>query len=577
MRTSQYSTTIEKHQKAFESGDKVLWDQLLRYYQGKFYTEETGASESEMLTTSVNLTFAITETALSTLIPANPAVTALARSSVDEDRIRAAEAFVNLALDNSGYRDEMELFVQDAVIYGRGITKTSWSVRDDLPVVRACDPRSVWFDLTTRRTGDIRYWIEATVLGEDEFKQRCANMDYASWANEAEADTYPKWMIADTGDVYNRDELRNYQQWVTVYEVYDLEANRVVHMLAGQKEPVMEDKLVYCPYDLLTLNRNGKDCRGLSEIALISPNQEEVNNLLTYWLNIVRSCVPKGMFDPASVDSNQLSEAVQAGLGTWSPVGTKGTKTLAESIGTFPMPQVPPEALALLEKVWNNITIVSALAEAQRGQVTGARTATELALIEGQLRNRLKSRQTKIDRVTASVAEKMLLLMQKYKTTDEVLRLTGRDGWTPVRPGTLRGIRAAFDVVPYSPMESNRAVVQEQFKELLQFLGSNPNVDQKQLLRATIDIFDNPALRRYNIIKEADATVPNAGTPEAPTGDMPPSDPAAMQAAAGMVPSDAPLPPTMQKVADLQASAAAPNAPVISGPGVPVGVALPPS
>jgi hypothetical protein len=566
MRENELLRTIEAHQAAFQRGDKITFDKLLRYYQGKFYTEEEGESESDMMVTSVNLVFAIAETALSTLIPAHPAITALARSPAREDQVKASEAYVNLALDASDYRDEQELFVLDAVILGRGLVKTTWNAELDMPQARACDPRSVWFDLTTRRPKDIRYWIEARLLGEDEYAKQAADLEYASWGQNREPDSYPKWMIPEVGDRANRDTLRNFQKWILMYEVYDIETGKVHHMLPGEEQPVMTDSLVYCPYDLLTLNKNGKDCRGLSEIALISPNQEEINNLLTYWLNIVRSCVPKGTYDPGTIDEKQFAAAVQAGPNTWSPLKTTGKRSLSESIVPFPMPQVPPDALSLLDKSWNNVTIVSALAEAQRGQVTGARTATELALIEGQLRNRLSSRQKRIDRVTAAVAQKMLLLMQKYKTKAEVLQITGQDGWQPIKPSTLRGIQAAFEVVPYSPMESNRAVVQEQFKDLLQYLMKNPKVDQTQLLRATVDIFDNPALRRYNIIAEQAA--------EAPGGEPAPAqpvDPAALAAAAGIPSSPAALPPGMQEMADAQLQAPSTQSPVIAAPGIPVG------
>jgi hypothetical protein len=576
MRKTEYLKTIEKHVRLFEVGDKLIFDKLLRYYQGKFYTAETGQSESDLLTTSVNLVFAIVETALSSLIPPNPAITAIARSPANEDAVRAGEAFVNLALDTSKYRKEMNLFVFDGVLYGRGIVKTTWSEKKDLPVVRTCDVRSVFFDLTARRVEDIRYWGEATLLSEDEYRKRFESGMYSGEENRlAQPDVYPKWMLPITNSTVNRDELKSYQRWYLVYEIYDLESDRVVHLLAGHEEPLMEDKLLYCPYDLLVLNNNGEDCRGLSEIALISPNQEEVNNLLTFWLNIVRSSVPKGVFDPGGVDSEQMQNAIQAGLGTWSPLASRNGKSLGENLGNFPMPNVPADAFNLLEYTVNNISKVSALADAQRGQVTGARTATELALIEGSIRNRLASRQRRIDEVTASVADKMLFLMQKFKAKDAIVELTGHEGWHTIAPDTVTGIELAFKVVPYSPLESNRAVVQEQFKELYGALSQNPNVDLRALTKVLIEVYDNPALRKHDILLPEPPPAP-PGMPGLPAGMPPgaptPAPPEAMAAAAEQVPaSAAAMTPTMQSIADAQAGSAAMNSPVIAPPGPPVG------
>lgn len=582
MRPSEYRNTIDRHVLNFETNDRRRWDDLLRFYQGRFWTEETGDSESEWMRTSVNLTFAITETALSTLIPPNPAVTALARNATEEGRIKAAEAFVNLALDVSDYRAEQGIYVQDAVLYGRGVTKTSFSPKHDLPIVRAADNRSVFFDLTARREDDIRYWIEATLLSEDQFLARVGGKDAAGgdYSREAAADvtpdTFPKWMLRGLPKNLAQQEMANFQKWVTVYEFYDMERGKVVHMAAGSDRVLMEDDLIYNPFDILTLNSNGVDCRGLSEIALISPNQEEVNNLLTYWLNIVRLSVPKGVYDPGGVEEDGLAKAAAAPLGSWTPVRTLGGRSIADSLGQFPTPQVPADALALLEKVWNNINIVSALADAQRGQVTGARTATELALVQGELRNRLRSRQNKIDRLTASVAKKMLFLMQRFMSEEKVLQVTGRDGWTPVAPDTIVGIDAAFKVVPYSPMESNRAVVQEQFLQLLQFLGNNPAVDQRKLGQVAVEIFDNPELRRHDIFLPEQPPAPAPGAPAPldaalpatpPGGDPSVQMPAAMAAISAQAAGPAgALPP------DIAASMSQPGGvPKVAGLPVPQG------
>lgn len=519
MRPSEYKTTIDRHIAVFENGDKKINDDLLRMYQGKFWTEETGASESDLLKTSVNLTFAITETALSTLVPPNPQVTALARSPMVEDRIKATEAFANFCLDASNYRDEQTLYTFDAVTYGRGVTKTSWSTKTDLPVVRSVDTRGFFFDLSARRESDMRYMIETTLVGEDEFRARGYD---AAKAAEVEPDTYPKWMLRNLNSSVNRNDLKNFQRWVTVYEIYDLERGKVVHMAANSDTILMEDDLLYNPYDIATLNYNGEDCRGQSEIALISPNQEELNHLLTYWLNIVKHSVPKGMFDPSNLDAEQLAKAIAAPLGSWSPVAGRNNVPIAQSLGAFPMPQVPTDALALIDKVWSNIEVVSALAAAQRGQVTGARTATELALIEGQLRNRLSSRTRKLDRITESVAGKMLFLAQRFMSEEKLVQITGREGWHPVHPDTLVGVNAAFKMQPYSPIETNRMVVQEQLTELFKILANNPAIDQRKLARVMIDSFDNPYLRNRDVFLPEQPPAP----PPAPPGVDPSAAPA---------------------------------------------------
>lgn len=551
MKLSEYRPTIDRHVQSFKSTEKLAFDRLLRFYQGKFYSdrESAGPTESELLVTSINLTFAITETALSTLVPRNPQVTALSRGPAPGESLKGMEGVVNLALDHSDYYSELVLAVQDAVLYGRGILKTVWDEKNDLPLVRACDMRAVFFDLTARRPSDIRYWVEATVISEDEFKSRIKNGLYKPWANSIHGDTYPKWLGYDLGTAVSRQQLKDWQNWITVYEVYDIESNRVVHMHLDHDEPLLEDALLYCPYSVLTLNNNGEDCRGLSDIALISDNQEELNHIRTYLLNIARLSIPKTGYDSTALQSDDVAVAQEAPVGSMVGIRTTGGKGIAESFYAWPMPQPPGALFEMATSLEKSIATVSALADAQRGQVTGARTATELALVEGQLRNRLSARQRKIDTVTIQVAEKMAFLAMKFMQEEKVVEFTGYSDAEPIHPSSLENVRAKFKVVPYSPMESNRAVLQEQFKAAMQFLLNNPYVDALEVTKQFLEVFQlSPRL-----LKPEQTPQGAPGMPVQPAQAMaaqPPVDQAAVLEAGGVAPPAAQLPPQQQAVAN---------------------------
>lgn len=583
----RWNTLIERSIRYFEANERPNMDKLLDFYQGKFITKTTGDSESQVLFASLNLTFAIVQTAMSSLVAKNPQVTAVATSPVDESQIKVTEAYTNLALKNTKYRAELTLGTFDAVVYGRGVFKTAWNVEQDMPSIRSVDIRSIFFDPTARRPEDIRWWVEARVMSEEEFQgllKRPATPEgfghpdpepqevgvYRSSARDSSPGTYPKWLMSGQTD---REELKNFQPWYTIYEVYDVARKKVYHMLPGESEPLMCDDLVYCPYDILTLNPNGQDCRGLSEIALISPNQEEVNNTLTFMLNTLRTNVPKGTYDPERIEAAQLAEAQKAGLGTYSPLKDASPNNPRPALEHFPQVEFPQAAVQWLERLLTNISTVSALAQAARGQVTGARTATEIALVEGQMRNLLSSRQDKLDALTTDISQKVLFLLQKYKSKEETLQVTGQEGWVTLSPATLQGVRCRFDMVAYSPMESNRAVVQEQFTNLLQYLLNNPEIDQNQLMRALVEINDNPALRRYPIVLPPKPRQQAAGVlgEEGAAPDPSLQDPGAIAQASGVVPSSAPLPPQTQGIADMQQNSPAANSPAIPASGVPIG------
>jgi hypothetical protein len=144
-----------------------------------------------------------------------------------------------------------------------------------------------------------------------------------------------------------------------------------------------------------------------------------------------------------------------------------------------------------------------------------------------------------------------------------------------VSPDSVEGVELTFKVVPYSPLESNRAVVQEQFKEIFAILQQNPEVDLRALTKVLVEVYDNPSLRRRDILKPPAPPMPPGMPPGAegmPPGMPPMPPPDAMAAAAEQVPaSSTALTPTMQSIADAQAGSAAMNSPVIAPPGPPVG------
>ena len=47
MKTTEYLPTIQKHVEVFRSTEKLAFDRLLRFYQGKFYTDRDGGGPSE--------------------------------------------------------------------------------------------------------------------------------------------------------------------------------------------------------------------------------------------------------------------------------------------------------------------------------------------------------------------------------------------------------------------------------------------------------------------------------------------------------------------------------------------------
>jgi hypothetical protein len=261
-------------------------------------------------------------------------------------------------------------------------------------------------------------------------------------------------------------------------------------------------------------------------------------------------------YDSNAFDTDAASSLQQAPLGSLVPMGIKpelrGQGIIPKDcVWELPVPHAQAEQIDLLNRLREGIAYVSAIADAQRGQTIGARTATELAFIEGQLRNRLRSRQSRIDDFTENIAKKQFLLASKYMREEKVLRITGTPRWKTITPWSLEGVDATFKMAPYSPMESNKAVKAEVLRSMMDAFVNNPLIDQRNFFSELLRLLDMPPsiLADPAAVAAAIAPPPGPGRPPSRVPDVVrPEDPNA-----------SPLPSRVQGIADAQTGSIRPG------------------
>lgn len=570
---TNWSNVIQQHVTAFRAREKVAYDRALAYCNGNAWADPTvGQSEVDIQRTSTNLIFPIVETAMTSLVPPNPALSMRTRRPAPSASIQAGEALINYFLKTGRYRTELQRCTYHAVMYGLGVMKTGWDPITDRAVTNFVDPRNYFCDMTALREENIKYEIEATLLSKKEVQDKVDAGIYPASALEKAADQYPTWMLPnkrpDAGiegsSATEAKNLMNYQSWYLIYEVYDREHGVVHHFTPSDNKPLLTDQLVYRPYDLLVFNFNGENVRGLSEVALILDNQKEYNWTESYLLTLLRHSIPGTYYDASMSSTDEEQKRLIMPIGGMAPVKVPSNRTVSELFFPKPLPQVPPLADQMMAGKRDAIAFVSSLAAAQRGQVIGAKTATELAFIKGQIQDRLSSRQREIFELTARVGEKQYLLAQKYMASEKVVEVTGGE-WLTVAPNTLEQVEAVFEMATYSATESNPAVRAESLRMAYPILSANPLISQKRLLEELLRAQELPLtlmLSDEEIAKQQMATSPppqqGVEAPPAPTmpgaaiNEAPPlpnrvvamAEPANPNAAAGPA---APAPPPMEE------------------------------
>ena len=504
---SKLSKLIDRHLTYYKRSEKRQFDKARRFYRGDFFT----SSDSDLSNTrldsylcSKNMIYAIADTAVSALLGPNPSVAAVARTPQSQESATSVSGLLEYVFQTNRFRRKAATALIDAVLCKRGIFKTGWDAQRDIPVIRAVNPSSVFFDLTVRDQDDIRYWIEATVISFDEFKNRVrAGLYKAELVTDVQPDRYPKW-LQDQNQSSDTQQLRDAFKWVTIYEYYDRERGIVQHYVKQADAVVFEDKIDYIPYSMFSLNQSGIDCLGLSEVQLVLKQQETINDLLTHMKQITYLQIPRILYDSGRVTEEDLNKAVEASAGAFigiNPSNSETLRSLATLFYEMPIPDAPTGVKEFIARQEDDAAFISALAEAARGQVVGARTATEMAIIDAQMRTRLATREGHLNDAIEDVARKAFYLTKKYMRKPRLIRIAGDKRWAELSHKDLRNIDVDFEMVSYNPIRKNPAVMIESLIQMIPFLAQNENVDIRKL---TEEVVGGMGLSRRIVIPEAE-------------------------------------------------------------------------
>ena len=488
------SSLIDRHKQYYEQNEKEAFDKARRYYRGDFWQRGADgfggiSTEQYNMLCSKNLIYAIADTAISALLGPNPQVAAVARNPLSDEAAPSVTGLMEYLFEANNMRRRAATALIDAVLCKRGIFKTGWSMEKDSPVVKVVDPSTLFFDLTVRDVDDIRYWLEATVLPFSEFKKR-VETGYYSGPNldQVQPDRYPKWMLGSRANA-NYDRVRDAFQWITVWEYYDRETNTVKHYIRQADQVVFEQEIDYIPYSMFSLNQSGIDCLGLSEVQLVLNQQETVNDLLTHMKQITYLMIPRILYDSGRISEEDLNKAVEATSGSFigiNPENSEALRTLATLFYEMPMPQNPVGVKEFTARQEDDAAFISALAEAARGQVTGARTATEMAIIDAQMRTRLATREGHVNTALEDVAAKAFWLCRKYMKTEKMVRVAGNRRWDTVNLSSIADVDVSFKMVAYNPIRQNPSVLAETMVQMLPFLMQDPNIDTRKLTEEVV-------------------------------------------------------------------------------------------
>lgn len=457
---TNWNDVISRHNNALRDDNRAI-DRAMEMYNGRYWSETERLAD--VTCTSFNLVFAITESAVSMLVPTN------IRFSVNT--VKGQETWIPDKLEDAlenysdlgDWRNEAVISVTDAVLTGRAILKV---IPDDDPnamcpvSLRAVRPQQVLFDLSARRPDDIGWFAETQMVDWPTFDRRLKDRVYRIPASARDSTSPYEWFKARAqawpealGSKASTASESN--TWLRLYEVWDKNARCMSVWCEGCEEPLTHTlfapKKWAFPYVIFNLNYNGRDCLGLSEVQLCLDNIEAINRMLSWMMTVVRRQVPVTAYNANLLGESDIARIACAQPGDYVAVRPEGLASLDGLFMSTPVPGISGDMTALMAKLEQVVSYTSALADAARGQVTGARTATELALIESQQRTRNGARETRFRQAWARAGALVVWHMQKRsRPLSEVIR--------------------TVKLVAYNASESNRAVLRENFDKLYAYM-----------------------------------------------------------------------------------------------------------
>ena len=560
----QVQGIIKTHRTKSRS-ERQEWDRWRAWYVAEYWgsdedrpTGSTDLMEEEDVNFQTNYPYAYIDTMIANVCPQNPQVTVLARQKALQPAAQFREALINDAFRRLKLHTTMWKAATNASICGRGFLKTVWDFKRESVEIFDVDPRAVFFDMSATRFDDIRYLVEVTVLTKEEFKLRSeakegrpSQYDPAV-AKKAYYGGYPTWLkdYVRNNAMVNEASLDVYK-WVTVFEVYDFEADRYFHVLEDVEDPLFEGDLPYRyvrnPFTIITFNENMTDLGGLSDIKLIGSLQERLNEIDTLELWHAHTSTPVAMVNTALVDNPEalmtaLQEANQPG--SMISVEGKANAPLKDIIGSTPVPSFSPEFREMRDRCNQVIEFVLGIPQYSRGVVGVADVATEVALADTATRTRNGRRIKMVEDSVSGLAQMIVGLYEEFLAPNTMLpiRLTDSQRVLEVNRETLsmrprrkpidRSLEYDYVAIPYSPTENHRLVQLQKLQQYMPLLLQNPAVDQEKLITKLLDL-----LGMKDILAPPQPQAPPGGAAPgmqpAPGGAPPSMGPAPMPEAGG--------------------------------------------
>ena len=319
------------------------------------------------------------------------------------------------------------------------------------------------------------------------------------------------------------------KEYVTLHEFWDFREGKLYHIHMGSRQVLMEADVPYGnPYDQLIFHAGIGRIRGIPDVSLVAPIQQDINELVSARREMVRR-LPRRMFYDKALFPNEDDAMRWMNSATWEPVPveTDGQALVGDMI--FVTPEMPStfDFNRHLEASQVNIKNIAGVGDFQRGEVKNIRTAAEANMIQSSVQGRLNVRLRMLTKYVKRGFDKAAAVLRWAAQNPEasgidmnfIAMATQSDADASVLVRDLAENLPKFRVLPFSPLMEDRHVRREQLAALVGQLASAPTAEEvnwREITRELIDLFGvRPSIVRQEgeSAMEEEAPPPPAAMP----------------------------------------------------------------
>mgnify|MGYP003142655913 FL=1 len=508
----------------------------LSYWRGKFWEGDGYAvlSDLENYNAQQNEIFPIIDTITSSLaldLPQCEVLDVRQRTYDIPDRYEDS-TFVGRriasVLNWMAERDNLDETTREATLHAMlfsigAVRKITWSMEKGQVIWRMKMPWEVQFDPSARRLTDISWASERFILHESVLRERIENGSYVLQNGKAiKPDTFPRSLIADyMNDGYDdkQYEQEMLKEYVTLHEYWDFRKRLLYHVHTGTDQILMVTELPYGnPYDQLVFHDGVGRLRGIPDVSLLAPLQQDINELVSARREIVRR-LPKRMFYDKAMFPNEEDAARFMNSQTWEPVPveTDGQNLVGDMVYVTPDMPTTFDFNRHLDQATINIKNIAGMADYQRGQVKNIRTAAEANMVQASVQGRMQVRTRVLTKFVKRGFDKALEVLRWAITNTEtsgvdmemITRQTQMDVSSDVISREIIENSPQFRILPFSPLMEDKIVRREQLVALLGQISATPSNDEvnwREITKEIIDMFSvRPSILKDDLEVEDEA------------------------------------------------------------------------